>query len=46
MKKLSNHSRNLQKQKEWMRAYEQLKACEEIVIRSDDEEELTRQIKV
>ena len=46
LKKLLNHPRRFQEQKEWIRAYEQLKACEEIVISSDDEKELTRQITV
>ena len=46
MKSLLNYSRRLQEQKEWMRAYDQVKVWEEIVISSDDEEELTRQITV
>ena len=46
VKKLPNHGRRLQQQRDWMRAYEQLKAWEEIVISSDDKEELTRQITV
>ena len=46
MKKLPNHSRRLQEQKEWMRYCDQVEAWEEIVISSDDEEELTRQITV
>ena len=46
VKGLPNQAKILQKQKEWMRAYEQLKAWEEIVISSDDEEELVRQITV
>ena len=46
MKSLLNQTRRLQQQREWMRAYAQLKAWEEIVIRSDDEEELSRQITV
>ena len=41
---LPNQAKKLQEQREWMRAYEQLKAWEEIVISSDDEEELARQI--
>ena len=45
-KGLPNQAKRLQEQKEWMRAYEQLKAWEEIVISSDDEEELARQITV
>ena len=36
--------KRLQEQREWMRAYEQLKAWEEIVISSDDEEKLARQV--
>ena len=44
VKGLPNQAKRLQEQKEWMRAYEQLKAWEEIVISSDDEEELARQI--
>ena len=46
VKKLPNYPRKLQEQRELMRVYEQLKAWEEIVISSDDEEELTRQITV
>ena len=42
----NNHSRRLQEEKERMRASEQLRAWEEIVISFDDEEELTRQITV
>ena len=44
VKGLPNQAKKLQEQKEWIRAYEQLKAWEEIVISSDDEEELARQI--
>ena len=44
VKGLSNQVKRLQEQKEWMRTYEQLKAWEEIVISSEDEEELARQI--
>ena len=44
MKGLPNQARRLQEQSEWMRSYEQLKAWEETVISSDDEEELSRQI--
>ena len=44
VKGLSNQAKRLQGQKEWMRTYEQLKASEEIVISSDDKEELARQI--
>ena len=43
VKKLPNHPKRLQKQKEWMRAYEQLRAWEEVVISSNIEEELTKQ---
>ena len=39
-------TKRLQEQREWMRSYEQLKAWEEIVISSDDEEALLRQITV
>ena len=46
VKSLPNQTKRLQEQKEWMRAYEQLNAWEEIVISSDDEEELSRQITV
>ena len=38
--------KSLQEQKEWMRSYEQLKAWEEIVISSDDEEALLKQFAV
>ena len=41
-----NQAKRLQEQREWMRSYEQLKAWEEIVITSDDEEALLRQITV
>ena len=44
MKALPNHAKRLQEQKKWMRSYEQLKAWEETVISSDDEEELASQI--
>ena len=44
MKSLPSQAKRLQEQREWMRAYEKLKAWEEIVISSDDEEELSRQI--
>ena len=44
VKGLLNQAKRLQYQREWLRAYEQLKAWEEIVISSDDEEELARQI--
>ena len=46
VKKLPNHSKKLREQKKKIRAYEQLKAWEEIVISSEDEKELTRQITV
>ena len=46
VKGLSNQAKRLQEQREWMRSYEQLKAWEEIVISSDDEESLLRQITV
>ena len=44
MKGLPNQAKRLQEQREWMRSYEQLKAWEEIVISSDVEEVLLRQI--
>ena len=46
VKSLLNQSKRLQEQREWMRSYEQLKAWEEIVISSDDEEALLEQITV
>ena len=46
VKGLPNQTKRLQEQREWMRSYEQLKAWEEIVISSDDEEALLRQITV
>ena len=46
MKGLPNQAMRLQEQKEWMRSFEQLRAWEEIVIGSDDEEALLRQITV
>ena len=46
VKGLPNQANRLQEQGEWMQSYEQLKAWEEIVISSDDEEELSRQITV
>ena len=46
MKGLPHQANILQEQREWMRPYDQLKAWEEIVISSDDEEELSRQITV
>ena len=46
VKGLSNQARKLQEQREWMRSFEQLKAWEEIVICSFDEEALLRQITV
>ena len=45
-KGLPNQAKKLQQQKEWMRAYKQLKAWKESVISSDDEEEPARQITV
>ena len=46
MKSLPNQAMRLQEQKEWVRSFEQLRAWEEIVIRSDDEKALLRQITV
>ena len=46
VKSLPNQAKKLQEQREWMRSYEQLKAWEEIVTSSDDEEALMRQITV
>ena len=46
VKGLPNQAKGLQEQREWMRSYEQLRAWEEIVISSDDEEALLRQIAV
>ena len=46
VKSLPNQAKRLQEQREWMRFYEQLKAWEEIVISSDDEEALLKQITV
>ena len=46
MKNPKNQAKRLQEQREWMRAYEQLKAWEKIMISSDDEEELSSQITV
>ena len=43
-KGLPNQAASWQEQREWMRSYEQLRAWEEIVISSDDEEALLRQI--
>ena len=43
VKGLPNKAKRLQEQRECMRSYEQLKSWEEIVITSDDEEELLRQ---
>ena len=45
-KGLPNQATRLHEQKEWMRSFEQLRAWEEIVISSDDEEALLRQITV
>ena len=46
VKGLPNQAKRLQEQREWIRSYEQLKAWEEIVISSNDEEALLRQITV
>ena len=46
MKSFPNQTKRLQEQRECMRSYEQLKAWEEIVISSDDEEALLKQIAV
>ena len=46
MKRLPNHAKRLQEKREWMPANEQPQAWEEIVISSDDEQELTRPITV
>ena len=46
MKALPNQAMRMQEQKEWMRSFEQLRAWEQIVISSDDEEALLRQITV
>ena len=46
MKGLPNQAKRMQEQREWMRSFEQLKAWEEIVISSDVEEALLRQITV
>ena len=46
VKSLPNQAKRLQEQREWMRSYEQLKAWEEIVISSDDEEALLKQFAV
>ena len=47
VKGLPNQAKRLQEQREWwMRSYENLKAWKEIVISSDDEEALLRQITV
>ena len=46
VKVVPNQTKRLQEQREWMRSFEQLKAWEEIVISSDDEEALLRQITV
>ena len=45
-KDLPNKAARLQEQKEWMQSFEKLRAWEEIVISSDDEEALLRQITV
>ena len=46
VKGLPNQAKRLREQREWMRSFEQLKAWEEIVISSDDEEALLRRITV
>ena len=46
VKGLPNQANRLQEQSELMRSYEQLKAWEDIVMSSDYEEELLRQITV
>ena len=46
VKGLPNQAKRLQEQREWKRSFEQLKPWEEIVISSDDEEALLRQITV
>ena len=46
VKGLPLQAKRLQEQREWMQSYKQLKAWEEIVISSDDEEALLRQITV
>ena len=46
VKALPNQAKRLQEQREWMQSYEQLKAWEEIVISSEDEEELLKQFAV
>ena len=46
VKFLPNQAKRLQEKREWMRAYKQLQAWEEIVMNSDVEEELSRQITV
>ena len=44
VKGLPNQAMRLQERNEWIRSFEQLKEWEEIVISSDDEEALLRQI--
>ena len=46
VKSFPNQAKRLQEQRERMRSYEQLKSWEEIVISSDDEEALLKQIAV
>ena len=46
VKSLPNQAKRLLEQRKWMRSYEQLKDWEEIMISSDDEEALLRQITV
>ena len=42
VKGLPNQAKRLQEQREWMQSFEQLKAWEEIVISSDDQEALLK----
>ena len=46
VKRLPNQANRVQEQREWMRSYEQLKAWEEILNRSDDKEAPLKQIVV
>ena len=46
LKGLPNQTARLHEQKKWMRSFEQLRAWEKMVISSDDEEALLRQITV
>ena len=45
-KGLPNKAKRLLEQREWMQSYEQLKAWEDVLISSNDEEALLRQITV